>query len=632
MSSDFKLKGYCGALLRINLTSGKVAVEPLKEEWAEKYLGGAGLASRILYDELKPGIDAFSPENKTLIMSGPVNGTMIPTASRVGAYCKSPLTGSFFHGTAGGHFGAELKYAGYDGVIIEGRASSPVYIFIDDDQVELRDATHLWGMNSYDTQEKLKEELGLDEIHSASIGPAGEMLNRFACITFGCRVTGRGGTGAVWGSKKLKAVVVRGTGSVEVPDIGRFKQFADELLGVFRTHPATSQILPTYGTPVLVNANNALGVFGSYNWREEVFDNAQGLSGETMKKTIWVKDKACFACPVRSSKFCIVKTKKDGTCLVEGPEYENIYSLGSCCGVDSIKAVARAERICDDYGMDAIEAGVAVAFAMECFEKGFLSLEETEGIDLRFGSEEVMLTMIHKIGRREGLGNLLAEGVKRTSEKIGRGSEDFAMHTKGMTFAGHSARGMPGFGLGYATGPRGGSHHDGRPTGERTGLVPRDTFEGKGEYTARVNHMTIYTDSMIVCHLAESIWGPLDISNWCVRSVNAATGMGCSLDDAKKTAERIWNMMRAFMVREGFRRKDDKLPRRFMEEPIPRGPSKGMMISRENLDTMLDEYYTFRGWDLKTGIPTPERLVSLGLEDVAADMKCYLETAQQQKQ
>ena len=237
MSSDFKLKGYCGALLRINLTSGKVAVEPLKEEWAEKYLGGAGLASRILYDELKPGIDAFSPENKTLIMSGPVNGTMIPTASRVGAYCKSPLTGSFFHGTAGGHFGAELKYAGYDGVIIEGRASSPVYIFIDDDQVELRDATHLWGMNSYDTQEKLKEELGLDEIHAASIGPAGEMLNRFACITFGCRVTGRGGTGAVWGSKKLKAVVVRGTGSVEVPDIGRFKQFADELLGVFRDPP-----------------------------------------------------------------------------------------------------------------------------------------------------------------------------------------------------------------------------------------------------------------------------------------------------------------------------------------------------------------------------------------------------------
>jgi aldehyde:ferredoxin oxidoreductase len=624
LSSDFRYKGYTGKLLRVNLTSGKIKEEPLKEEWAEKYLGGAGLASRILYDELKPGIDPLSPKNKTLIMTGPVNGTIIPTASRVGAYCKSPLTGSFFHGTAGGHIGAELKYAGWDGIIIEGRASVPVYLWIDDDLVEIREASHLWGMNSYEVQEKLKEELGLDEVHVASIGPAGELLNRFACITFGVRVTGRGGTGAVWGSKKLKAVAVRGTGSVDVPDITKFKHFADELLKVFRNHPATSKILPTYGTPVLVNANNALGIFGSYNWQEELFEKAEGLSGETMRETIVAKDKACFACPVRSSKLCVIKSERDGNYVVEGPEYENIYSLGSCCGIDSIKTVAIAERICDNYGMDAIETGVAIAFSMECFEKGILTLEDTEGMELRFGDEEAMLTMLHKIGKREGLGDLLAEGVKRVSEKLGHGSEDFAMHTKGMTFAGHSARGMPGFGLGYATGPRGGSHHDGRPTGERTGLVLRETFEGKAEYTARINHFSIYTDSMIVCHLAESIWGPLDISEWCVKSLNVATGMQSSLEDAKKTAERIWNMMRAFMVREGFRRKDDKLPKRFMEEPIPKGPSKGMVFSRENLDKLLDEYYGFRGWDLKTGIPTPERLTSLDLEDVAQDMKPYL--------
>ena len=624
MSSDFRYKGYTGKLLRVNLTSGKIKEESMKEEWAEKYLGGAGIASRILYDELKPGIDPLGPKNKTLIMTGPVNGTIIPTASRVGAYCKSPLTGSFFHGTAGGHIGAELKYAGWDGIIIEGRASVPVYLWIDDDLVEIREASHLWGMHSYEVQEKLKEELGLDEVHVASIGPAGELLNRFACITFGARVTGRGGTGAVWGSKKLKAVAVRGTGSVDVPDITKFKHFADELLKVFRNHPATSKILPTYGTPVLVNANNALGIFGSYNWQEELFENAEGLSGETMRETIVAKDKACFACPVRSSKLCVIKSERDGNYVVEGPEYENIYSLGSCCGIGSIKTVAIAERICDNYGMDAIEAGVAIAFSMECFEKGILTLEDTEGMELRFGDEEAMLTMLHKIGKREGLGDLLAEGVKRVSEKLGHGSEDFAMHTKGMTVAGHSARGMPGFGLGYATGPRGGSHHDGRPTGERTGLVLRETFEGKAEYTARINHFSIYTDSMIVCHLAESIWGPLDISEWCVKSLNVATGMQSSLEDAKKTAERIWNMMRAFMVREGFRRKDDKLPKRFMEEPIPKGPSKGMVFSRENLDKLLDEYYGFRGWDLKTGIPTPERLTSLDLEDVAQDMKPYL--------
>ena len=499
-----------------------------------------------------------------------------------------------------------------------------MYLWIDDDLVEIREASHLWGMHSYEVQEKLKEELGLDEVHVASIGPAGELLNRFACITFGARVTGRGGTGAVWGSKKLKAVAVRGTGSVDVPDITKFKHFADELLKVFRNHPATSKILPTYGTPVLVNANNALGIFGSYNWQEELFENAEGLSGETMRETIVAKDKACFACPVRSSKLCVIKSERDGNYVVEGPEYENIYSLGSCCGIGSIKTVAIAERICDNYGMDAIEAGVAIAFSMECFEKGILTLEDTEGMELRFGDEEAMLTMLHKIGKREGLGDLLAEGVKRVSEKLGHGSEDFAMHTKGMTVAGHSARGMPGFGLGYATGPRGGSHHDGRPTGERTGLVLRETFEGKAEYTARINHFSIYTDSMIVCHLAESIWGPLDISEWCVKSLNVATGMQSSLEDAKKTAERIWNMMRAFMVREGFRRKDDKLHKRFMEEPIPKGPSKGMVFSRENLDKLLDEYYGFRGWDLKTGIPTPERLTSLDLEDVAQDMKPYL--------
>ncbi len=631
MSSDFRYKGYKGKLLRVDLTSGKISLEPMKEEWAEKYLGGAGIAARILYDELKPGIDPFSPENKTLIMTGPVNGTIIPTASRVGAYCKSPLTGSFFHGTAGGHFGAELKYAGYDGIIIEGKASVPVYLWIDDDLVELREASHLWGMGSYDVQHKLKEELGLEEVCIASIGPAGELLNRFACITFECRVTGRGGTGAVWGSKNLKAVAVRGTGSVDVPDIARFKHFADELLKVFRNHPATSQILPAYGTPVLVNANNSLGIFGSYNWQEELFEKAEGLSGETMKNTIVAKNKACFACPVRSSKFCIIKSEGEEDCLVEGPEYENIYSLGSCCGIDSIKAVARAERVCDEYGMDAIEAGVAIAFAMECFEKGILTLEDTDGVELRFGSEEVLFTMLHKIGKREGLGNLLAEGVKRVSEKVGHGSESFAMHSKGMTFAGHSARGMPGLGLGYATGPRGGSHHDGRPTGERTGLVLRETFEGKAEYTARINHFSIYTDSMIVCHLAESIWGPLDVSEWCVKSVNVATGMQSSLDDAMKTAERIWNLMRAFMVREGFRRKDDTLPKRFLEEPIPKGPSKGMVLSRENLDKMLDEYYSFRGWDVKTGIPGPERLISLDLEDIARDMEPYRSATDQSK-
>jgi len=620
----FRYKGYKGKLLRINLSTGKTTEEPLKEEWAEKYLGGAGYGARLFYDELKPGVDPFSPENKVMIMTGPVTGTLIPTASRVGAYCNSPLTNSYFHGTAGGNLGAELKYAGYDGIIIEGRSTVPVYIWIDDDLVEIREASHLWGKMSYETQELLKEELGSPEIHTAAIGPAGEILNRFACLVFGCRVTGRGGIGAVLGSKKVKAIAVRGSGSVEVPDLKGFRSFVDELLTVFKTHPATSNILPTYGTPVLVNVNNALGVFGNHNWQDEYFDRAEGLSGEVMKETIVVRNKACFACPVRSGKFVVINSGKYKGCVVEGPEYENIFSLGSQCGIDNIKAVAAAERLCDEYGMDAIEAGIAVAFSMEAFQKGILTLEDTEGLELKFGSEDAMMTMLHRIGKREGLGDILAEGVKRASERIGKGSEDFAMHNKGVTFPGHSARGMPGFALGYATGPRGGSHHDGRPTGERTGLVPRQTFEGKAEYISKVNRFAIYTDSMIVCHLPEAIWGPLDVSEWCSRAVNAVTGMDISLEDARRTAERQWTIMRAFMVREGYRRKDDKLPKRFMEEPIPRGPSKGMVIDWTNFNKMLDEYYDFWGWDKSTGIPTAERLRSLDMGEIAQDMEGYL--------
>jgi aldehyde:ferredoxin oxidoreductase len=327
---------------------------------------------------------------------------------------------------------------------------------------------------------------------------------------------------------------------------------------------------------------------------------------------------------VRSGKFVVINSGKYKGCVVEGPEYENIFSLGSMCGIDSIKTVAAAERLCDEYGMDAIEAGVAVAFSMEAFSKGILTLEDTGGLEMQFGSEDCLMTMLHKIGRREGIGDTLAEGVKRASERISKGSEDFAMHNKGLTFAGHSARGLPGFALGYATGPRGGSHHDGRPTGERTGLVPRQTFEGKAEYIAKVNRFTIYTDSMIVCHLPEAIWGPLDVSEWCSRAVNAVTGMDISIEDARKTAERQWNIMRVFMVREGYRRKDDKLPKRFMEEPIPRGPSKGMVIDWANFNKMLDAYYAFWGWDTATGIPTPERLNSLGMEEIANDMEVYL--------
>jgi len=622
--NDFKYKGYAGKLLRVNLGDGTWRDEHLTNELAELYIGGAGMAARILYDELQPGIDPFSPENKVIFLTGPVEGTMIPTASRIGLYAKSPLTNSFFHSSAGGHFAPELKFAGYDGIIFEGRAAQPVYLFIDDGYVELRDATHLWGMDTNRVQLELFEELGSDAIQIAAIGPAGEKLVRFACVICGCRALGRGGLGAVLGSKNLKAVAVRGQGSVEVPDMRRMKVFLDEMFARFNANPATSEILPRYGTPVLVNANNTLGLFGYKNWQDEFYPDADGLSGDTMRKKIVKRDKSCFACPARCSKFSIVGSGPYEGVRNEGPEYEDIFSLGSMCGHNDIEVVAAAERLCDDLGVDAIEAGVAIAFAMECCERGLLRKDDTDGIDLRFGRADLIVPLVEKIALREGrLGNILAEGVKRASETIGNGSAYFAMHNKGLTFAGHSARGMPGFALGYASGPRGGSHHDGRPTGERTGLVPRETIEGKGEYTARINHLNIFTDSLIVCHLTESIWGPLDVTDSAVRCLNVATGMNMTLEEARTAAERIWNLIRAFAVREGYRREHDRLPPRFLEEPIKTGPSSGMAITRQMLDELLDQYYEFRGWDKTTGIPTRARLMQLGLEDIARDMEQY---------
>ncbi len=624
MSRALFYKGYTRKILRVNLTLRTIRIEDVPNGQLRKYIGGAGLAARMLYNELPPGIDPLSSQNKVIFLTGPFAGTIVPCGSRIGVYAKSPLTGGFFHSSAGGHFAPELKYAGYDGVIIEGASRDPVYLYIDNEHAELRDASHLWGAPTDVTQQSLKADIGAEEAQLAVIGPAGENLVRFASVLVGARALGRGGIGAVLGAKKFKALAVRGKGSVEVHDMKGTLELSREIIRIMRENPSTGQILPQFGTPVLVEANNALGVFGARNWQQETFEGAQGLSGETMRDTIVVRNKSCFACPIMCGKYSEVTQGPFKGNKLEGPEYENIFALGSMCGIDSIETVAAAERECDNLGMDAIETGVSIAFAMEASEKGILTPEETDGFELAFGKGDLILPLIRKIGARDGFGDILADGVKRAAEKIGRGSESFAMHNKGMTFAGHSARGLPGFALGYATGPRGGSHHDSRPTGERTGLVPRETIEGKGKYTARLNHLMILTDSLMLCHLAEAIWGPIELNQLVVDITNRVTGMDLTLDDAEQTAERIWNVIRAFAVREGGRREHDTLPVRFLTQPIPDGPSRGMVVTSEMLETMKDEYYDVRGWDRATGIPTPERLLQLDLPDIAGDMKLLL--------
>ncbi len=618
MANSFKHGGYIGQLLRVNLTAKRISKEPLKEDWARDFVGGAGLSARILYEELPPKIDPLGPQNKLVFMTGPLNGTMIPAASRAAVCAKSPYTNSFFHSIFGGYFGPELKFAGYDGLIVEGRADRPVYLWIDDDRVEIRDASHLWRKNPFKTQEIIRREIGDEEIHIATIGPAGEAKTPFAMILLDIRAAGRGGMGAVMGSKNLKAIAVRGTGSVTVPNMLKVYNTAMRLNELFATTPAV-QGLSRYGTPRNVAAMNEGGILPTRNWQTEIFKGMKNITGEAMRESVVKGDRACFACSINCTKYSVVP-KGPYKSIINGADYETIYGFGSICEVDNMEVLCKADELCDEYGLDLISTALSIAWAMECYEKGIFTKKDTDGIELKFGNADGMLHMIEKIGKREGLGALLAKGTREASRIVGKGSEKFAIQNKGMEWPGHTCRPFPAAAVGYATGPRGGSHHDIRPTAEKSGLVDRKVLEGKGALAAEVNHWLILCDSMLVCHLGEPIWGPTKISQHTINALNAVTGWELDYAAARKIAEREWNMIRCFSAREGFTRKDDQLPPRFMEEPVPEGPMQGSYIPKETLERLKDDYYTYRGWDLKTGNPTKEKLTELGLEFAIKDI------------
>ena len=618
MAKGFKYGGYIGQLLRVNLTSKGITREPLREDWARDFVGGVGLSARILYDELPPKVDPLGSENKLVMMTGPVNGTMIPAASRSSVCAKSPYTGSFFHSIFGGFLGPELKFAGYDGLIIEGKASRPVYLWIDDDKVEIRDAGHLWGKDPFKTQEVLRKEIGDEEVHIATIGLAGEEKAPYAMILCDIRAVGRGGMGAVMGSKKLKAIVIRGTGGVTVPNVLKVYNTAIKLNELIATTPAV-QGLSQYGTPRNVAAMNEGGILPTRNWQTETFKGMTNITGEAMREKVVKGDRACFACSINCTKYSVVP-KGPYKSIINGADYETIYGFGSTCAVDNIEALCKADELCDHYGIDLISTALCIAWAMECYEKGIFTKEDTDGIDLKFGNADGMLQMIEKIGKREGLGALLAKGTRAAAQIVGKDTYRFAIQNKGLEWPGHTCRPFPACAVGYATGPRGGSHHDIRPTAEKSGLVDRKILEGKGALAAEVNHWLILTDSMLLCHLAEPIWGPLKISNSVIEALNSVTGWELDYQGARKIAERQWNMIRCFSAREGFTREDDQLPVRFMEEPVPEGPMKGSYIPRETLERLKDDYYTYRGWDLKTGNPTKAKLSELGLDFATEDI------------
>ena len=616
-----KYFGYKGKILMINLTTKKTSILEITDEFARKYLGGNGFSARLLFDMIDPRIDAFDPTNVISIMTGPFQGTYMPTSGKYHVASKSPLTNGFFDSISGGYMGAEIKYAGYDGILITGRAEKPIYIFIDDDKIEFRSAERLWGRLTSETQEMIKEEIGDPTISVSAIGPAGENLVRYACIITEYRAAGRGGLGAVMGSKRLKAIAVRGSGTNEVADPEGLENWLKWYNEESKKVPGISSVLPTYGTPSLVSSiNNIFGALGTRNHQTEYFEGWEGLCGETLKKKYWDKDMACPACPIACSKIFSVKEGKWKGAISEGPDYETLYSFGSMCGISDVGAVIKADNLCDEYGMDTVSCGVTISFLMECYEKGLIDKNFTGGIELKFGNDDAVIDLVEKTAKRIGMGDLIAEGSLRAARIIGKGSERFAIQVKGLEIPGHSARALRGMALGYAVATRGGGHHDPRPTGEYAGASDRKAVEGKAAWVIGTMQWTAIGDSMIICHFLERLLG-FTLNPKYAEMINIVTGFNYKFEELVEVAERILDLERAFNVRTGIRRKDDTLPRRFLEEPIPEGPSKGMYTDEQTLNKMLDDFYTLKGWDKRTGIPTKEKLIKIGLEDVAKELE-----------
>lgn len=611
--------GYIGKVLRINLSEQTAKEEELPLQVAQDFIGGAGFGIKYLFDEVKGGADPLGPENKLIFASGPLSGTSVPCASRMAVTAKSPLTGAVGMALTGGYFPVELKFAGYDALIVEGKAAAPTYVWIKNGDVRFRSAKKVWGMKTTDTQQIIKNELNDQNVRIACIGPAGENQIKIASIINEWRAVGRKGLGAVMGSKNLKAIAIRGTGKVQVADKEKLKAakgaFTKAMKESHVLYPAFAKI----GTPMVVDHTCATGIFPTKNYTETGQYAPADKIGVDVQMTRNVGKEHCYGCPVGCSQLKLAKTGSYAGILSEGPEYETMYSYGGVTGVENMDAIIAADRLADELGLDTISSGVAIAFAMELYEKGILTKEDTGGLELNFGNDEAMVTILKQMAFREGIGDLLADGAKAAAEKIGKGSDKYAMHVKGLELPAYDVRGAKAHGLNYATAYTGADHNRGYAFQEIFGIpvpheVDRFAVEGKGKLTKwNQDVRTATTDAPTMCaFLLDMAVAGIATQNT-ADLLEAVTGLVYTPDDIMQAGERINNLARAFNVREGFTRADDTLPERLLTEPLPGGASKGHFISKDELNQMLDEYYTERGWNIETGAPTSEKLEELGL-------------------
>jgi len=609
--------GWTGTLLRVNLTIGEIKREAVNLDWAKEYIGGRGLADRYLYEEMDPAVDPLSPENTLIFATGPLTGTPAPCGARYMVVTKGALTNAITTSNSGGHWGPELKFAGYDMVILEGKAPKPTYLFIYDDHVELRDAADYWGKGVSETEDGLRAELGLPTLRVACIGPAGENLVKFACIMNDKhRAAGRSGVGTVMGSKNLKAIAVRGTGGVHIAEPERFMKTVWEMRAGMQDNPGRKSF-SEYGTAATMDMTQAFGGLPTRNFKEGQFEEYENLNGTGINKEHLIGNKACFACTIAcgrvtmlddgAGKFLVNMHPRNWKTAGEGPEYEAAWALGADTGVGDLDAVLKANWLCNDLGMDPISMGSTLASAMELYETGVVGDDAVE-MPLKFGSGEALVRMTEATAYREGFGDELAEGAKRMGEKFQH--PEVFMGSKGQEFPAYDPRGFQGMGVAYATCNRGACHLRAWTPGiESTGAADPHTTKGKSEWVVHEQHRSTAHDATGLCLFVGATGGPLETF---VPITAAATGVDYTLDDFVTIGERTWNLERLFNLKAGLTKADDTLPKRLLKEAHKSGPSAGVTV---DLDAMLPVYYRERGWD-EEGVPTPEKLAELGLASV----------------
>jgi len=612
--------GFMNKILRVNLTHGTAVIETIPEQWAKDFLGGAGLATKYLYEEVSPDIDPLGPENKLIFMTGPLTGTASASASRYSVVAKSPLTGIWGQGNSGGSFGPAMKRAGFDGFIIEGIAKTPVYLEVIDGEAKLLQADTLWGKTVPQTEESLKEKSD-KSLTIASIGPGGENCVRFAAIMNDKhRAVGRTGMGAVMGAKKLKAIVCAGKAKLDIANPEKFRETARRQID-FLDESMLKVGFEAFGTNMVSDMVNARGGYPTRNWQTGIFDEIEKVNSEALTNTVLDKGVSCFACPIACGRETSIKEGKYTGKHGEGPEYESVNTLGALCGISDMNAITMANYLCNEYGLDTISTGSTIAFALECYEKGILTRDMTQGLKFEFGNAKLVIDLVEKIAKREGIGDLLAEGSRIAAQKLGKNSNHFAMNVKGMELPAYDPRAAKICGLGYVTANRGGDHITAfieGPTFIDSPFVLVDDSKIKDPFVADPKEAKVVVDLENALTAFDAIgackfMGMLLPASDYTELINYAMGWDMDVDDFRRCGERIYNLARLYNAKAGLDRTHDMLPPRLMKDPLPEGPAKDMVIDEKTLEMMKDAYYEFRGWDLATGNPGKEKLMDLGL-------------------